>query len=460
MGKGRRSNNEGSVYQRADKTWAAVVSLPNGKRKWLYGKTRKAVVDKLKKFQQDQAAGLNVTSENLTVEQLLTAWLEQIVKRTNRVRVYELYAMIARVHINPRIGRIHVAKLTTAQVQSILNDLDDAGKALYTIRNVRAVLRRALNYAVRQGMVSRNVAGLTELPKVEDMEDEDSTKQIIFLTPQQALDLLAVVKGHRWEVLYRLALELGLRRGELLALRIEDIDLTHRLLRVTGTMHRGGGKIYRNAPKTESSRRTLPLSDRLVEALREHIAKLEAYKAQRIAIDDWVETGLLFPSERGTPIEPTNLYRHFKNVAKKAGLPDAIRFHDLRHSCASFLIAQGIHPRVVMEILGHSEIGTTMNIYGHVLPEVQAAALTGVSEQLDDRRRIDHILYERYDADGTPQDTDAVATEDELAFVARHSPQGWRLKAVLVYKDGHQEERWLTCGKPEEPGQERQRAAD
>jgi integrase len=377
--KTRRANHEGCIIQVSSGLWRAAVSLPNGKRKWLSGKTRSIVEEKLRRFQREQAAGLGVQAQKMpveqpqqlqyahvaelevieqtqSVEQFMNDWLEHSVKRTNRPRVYEHYAMISRLHLVPDIGQIPLAKLTPAQVQRVLNRLHDEGKAIGTIRNVRGVLRHALNYAIRQEMITRNVASLTDLPRVS-LNDEDDTERIHFLTIQQALDLLAVVKGHRWELIYRLALELGLRRGELAALRVADIDFEKQQIHVTGTLHRSGGKLHRFPPKTRSSRRTLPLGDHLVEALRNHIAERESYAVERQEyVGDWVESGFLFTSERGTPIEPTNIYRHFKKAAAQAGLPPSFRFHDLRHSCASFLIADGVHVRVVMEVLGHSEI--------------------------------------------------------------------------------------------------------
>ena len=385
--KGRRANGEGCIYQRSNGMWNAIATLSDGQRKWMTGKTRQIVVEKLKQFQREQAAGLLVVEKGLTVERFMHNWLEQSVKRTNRIRVYELYSSISRIHIVPQLGHIHISKLAPAHVQKLLNDLDDKGKSFNTIRNVRAVLRRSLNYALRQGMVSRNVASLTDLPTGHKMYSGDATKEKHFLTPEQALALLAEVEDHRLELLFRFALELGLRRGELLALRIEDIDLDKRVLRVTGSMSRARGrKLIRMAPKTKSSRRTLPLSPQLSDAIHAHLAALETYKANRIAMGDWEDHGLMFPSERGTPLEPTSLFRHFKRAVKAANLPVTLRFHDLRHSCASLLLAAGVHMRVIMEILGHSEIGTTMNTYAHLLPEVEASALYALSETLNSQR--------------------------------------------------------------------------
>jgi integrase len=153
--------------------------------------------------------------------------------------------------------------------------------------------------------------------------------------------LLDVVAGHRCAGVYRVALELGLRRGEILALRWADIDFERKVLAVTGTIHRHSGKLQRDAPKTESSRRLLPLTDTLAAALLEHKARQDT-KRESLG-DGWVEIDLVFTTGPGTAIEPHNLFDHFKAALQKAGLPD-IRFHDLRHSCASILLAQNVHP--------------------------------------------------------------------------------------------------------------------
>jgi len=216
--------------------------------------------------------------------------------------------------------------------------------------------------------VLRNVATLVDVPGTTTFTAEP-------LDDVQAKRLLEVISAHRWEVLYRIALGLGLRRGEILGLRWEDVDFAAATLRISGSLQRQRGRLERTATKTDASRRTIALPPTLLALLREHQAR---QADERAIAPRWHDSGLVFTSSVGTPIEPSDISHHFKQLLRAAGLPERTRFHDLRHSCATLLIVMGIHPRVVMEILGHSQISTTMNIYAHVLPRVQREAVTGL----------------------------------------------------------------------------------
>ena len=369
----RRGKGEGGIYQReSDGRWCANIDLGfvGGKRrrKVIYGETRKDVADKLKALHSEQAAGKTIVTERQTVGQYLDRWLETSIQPHRRPKTAASYEQIVRLYLKPHLGRIQLAKLTPDQVQTMLNTLlvsgaeDSTPLSARTVQYVRAVLRQALNQAQRWGLVMRNVAMLVEVPRVEK-------HAATVLSPEEGQRLFVTVAGHRLEALYQVALLLGLREGEVLGLRWIDVDFTAHTLRVEQTVQRVSGQIVLAQPKTSSSKRTLPLPNKVERALARH-AERQAEERMR---DDWEDYGLVFPSERGTPMEPRNLVRHFKSLLERADLPD-IRFHDLRHSCATMLIAQGTHPRTVMEILGHSQISVTMNTYGHVMPETQRAA--------------------------------------------------------------------------------------
>jgi integrase len=249
MAERRRGHGEGAIYQReSDGKWCASVHLGfvNGKRrrKVIYGETRKEVAEKLKALHHDQAAGINIAPEQQTVKAFLETWLEQRVKRHNRPRTYTSYTDIVRLHLVPHIGKYQLAKLTPEQVQTMLNTLAEQGLKPRTVSNVRAVLRKALNQAMRWGYVVRNVATLVDAPRT-------TTFSILPLDQEQAQRLLDAVAGHRLEALYRVALSLGLRRGEVCGLRWEDIDFEQQMLRVTGSLQRQNRKLERTAPDND-----------------------------------------------------------------------------------------------------------------------------------------------------------------------------------------------------------------
>jgi len=382
MSKRRRGAGEGSIYQRADGSWCAMVDLGmvNGKRKrkFVYGSSRKDVAEKLKQLLHQQQQGVNIDPERLTVAEFLDRWLEQVIKPHRRPRTYSSYADTVRLYLKPRLGQHHLAKLTAPQVQTMINAMAATGSTRIA-QYARGVLQQALNRAVKWDLLPRNVVQATDRPR-------STTRAITPLTEEQAQQLLDAVAGHRLEALYRIALSLGLRRGEVLGLRWADIDFAKKTLRVSGALQRVQGKLERSLPKTRAGARTLLLPDVLVELLLDHQRRQVEERA--FWGDEWQEHDLLFPAERGTPMEPSNLHRHFKLALKRAGLLLTTRFHDLRHSCATFLIAQGVHPRVVMEILGHSQISLTMNTYGHVQPETQRDATSKVADLFGKRPQV------------------------------------------------------------------------
>ncbi len=365
----RRGHGEGSIYQRKDNgLWCTVVDLGwvdgKRKRKYLYGKTRKEVSEKLKVVLRDQQRGVPIAAERQTVAHFLNTWLADRVKLNNRPKTYQSYSHLVRLHIIPTLGKTHLSKLSVQDVQGLLTRKRADGLSPRTVQYIRAVLRMALAQALKWGLVAQNVAALTDAPKVERYVTRP-------LTAAQAHTLLQAARGDRLETLYRVALSLGLRQGEALGLRWEDVDLGGPTLRVAVSLQLVGGKLQLTAPKTPTSCRTLPLPAALVTALRaQRVRQLED---QLLAGARWQEHGLVFTTRWGTPISPRNLVRSFKRLLGRAGLPD-MRFHDLRHSCASLLAAQGVLARVAMEVLGHASIQTTQNIYTHVFDDAKRQA--------------------------------------------------------------------------------------
>jgi integrase len=372
----RRGHGEGAIYLReSDQRWVASVDLgsANGKRKRkvLYGKTRKDVAEKLKVVLREQQQGLPIHAERQTVGQYLSAWLTDVVKPSVRPKTFRSYEGIVRIHLTPALGRYQIAKLTPQHVQQLLNAKLAAGLSPRSVQYLRDVLRNALGQAMKWGLVTRNVATLAEPPRVPHHE-------MRFLTPDQARGLLAASRGERLEALYTVALALGLRQGESLGLRWQDVDFAAGTLHVRYALQRVDGTLQLVEPKTNQSRRTLNMPPTVTTALQAHRERQELDRSA--AGDRWVETGLVFTTRKGTPLDARNVTGWFKKLLTSAELPD-MRWHDLRHSCASLLLAQRVPPRVAMEVLGHSHISQTMR-YSHVIPELQAAAAASMERVL------------------------------------------------------------------------------
>lgn len=246
--------------------------------------------------------------------------------------------------------------------------------AVGQVRHCHAVLRAALEQAVRWELVGRNVAKLVRPPRAKCTDVQP-------LDPDQARTLLQTVQGHRLEALFTVALAIGLRPGEALGLRWQDVDLEAGTVSVRRALQRINSKLQFEEVKSATSRRHTTLPQVALEALKTH--RLRQQEEQEVLGDTWPNTGLVFTSERGTPLEPRNAARLFQRMRRKAGLPYR-RFYDLRHTCATLLLVQEVHPRVVMETLGHSQISLTMNTYSHVVPTLQQEAA----------RRMDEMLFQ------------------------------------------------------------------
>jgi integrase len=370
----KRANAEGSIYQRKDGRWVSALSLPTGKRKSFYAKTRREVQLRLVKAQNDTQSGLTVVGEKQTVAQFLDRWLTESVKATVRPRTYSSYSDLVRLHIKPVLGKTSIARLTPQQIQGLLNAKLQAGLSTSTVKYIHAVLRRALGQAYRWGIVARNAAALVDPPRVRHEE-------VSIMDPAQARAFLDAISGHRLEALYSVALAVGLRQGEALGLRWDDVNLESGQLEVRKQLQRLDSQYRLVEPKTNKSRRTLDLPGFAVDSLRQH--RVHQIEERLAAGGDWEEWGLVFTTRRGTPLDAKNVTHRFQEFLARNNLP-RMRFHDLRHACASLLLAQGEQARVVMEILGHSQISMTMNTYSHVIPALRREAA----------RRMDTLLSE------------------------------------------------------------------
>jgi len=365
----KRGQNEGSIVQRKDGRWQAQVTVgyKGGKqvRKAMYGKTREEVAGKMTKALAGLQMGQALPNQKITVKAFLESWLEGTAKARLRQSTYVRYKSLIDLHIVPHVGRIAIGKLTPHHLQKLWSDLQTGGLSPRTVIQARAILRKALNLAVRQGTTFQNVAALTDPPKAPKFKPA-------FLDAKQAEQLLTYVQGHKLEGLVTLALTTGMRIGEILGLTWGDIDLENKCLRITQQQQRVGKELITVEPKTERSARTIQLTQLAVDALIKH-RQTQVDEIRSGFESGLVMSGRVFTNEKGAPLENGTVLRQFQKLVKDAKLPP-MRLHDLRHSCATLLLARNVHPRVVMEILGHSTIAMTMNVYSHVVPQIAREA--------------------------------------------------------------------------------------
>ena len=364
MAKTRRANSEGSIWKRSDGRWVAAVITDNGKRIYRYGKTRTEVHAKLQELLREREIGLEVDTSRQTMGDFLVGWL---VSRKNSLRsnTYLRYHQLIHIHAIPEIGKIKLAKLRPHHLEKLYAKKLDSGLSPTTVRHLHARIHTALEQALRRGLVFRNVASLVIAPARAYTEMRS-------LTPQEAKKVLKAARGDRLEALYVLALTSGLRRGELFALSWSNVNLENKTLKVAGALLADGTIA---PPKTLKSRRHVALTKLAIEALqRRRIIQLEERLAASAEWDN--EFDLVFTNLVGHPLNPSNFSaRDFPALLRRSGVK-RIRFHDLRHSTASLLLSLDVHPKIVQELLGHSTIGVTMDIYSHSMPSLQEEAVT------------------------------------------------------------------------------------
>lgn len=366
----RRANGDGSIYQRSDGRWAGAIYVYNRdggrQRRQVYGRTRAEVAGKISDLQTANRQHMPAAPVTVTVQQFAEGWLRRLDASPLKPATLSSYRWIMQRYILPEVGGVRVAALSPQHVRSMLAAVSARGVSPRTVQLSRAVLRTMLADAEREQLVHRNVAGLVKGPRVERQEVQP-------WTAGETSRFLESMRGHRLAALFSVGVALGLRKGELLALRWEDVDLEGGSLRVHRTVQRlgEGMGLVSGSPKTQRSRRTVPLPNVCVAGLREHRARQEDERAQ--AGDAWVDLGLVFSTAKGTVIEPRNLNRLFDQRIEAAGVR-RIRFHDLRHTCATLLLAQGVPARVVMEMLGHTQLSMTTDLYGHVMPTTLRSA--------------------------------------------------------------------------------------
>jgi len=368
----RRGRGVGSISFRKDRNiWQGVITIgydATGKRKRrvVYGKTRREVQEKMTRLQGQQLDGTLGELCKLRVAEYLEQWLQNTARRTLRPTTYHSYASIVRLHINPYIGGIRLTNLEPAHIDALFHRLDEAGQSANRQQKVYAVLRRALNIAIKRELILRNVCMTVDMPKAEQREMQPLNKS-------ESQRFLKAAEHDRLQAFYVLAVTVGMRQGELIGLQWDDINLDERTLFVRRTLNDLNGQFIPGPPKTKRGTRQIRLPGIAVEALQQH--------RNRMLVEELRDGDLVFCDTVGGPLRRQNVQRRsFKPLLKKAKCPN-VRFHDLRHTYATLALANAVPILVVADTLGHSRTSVTMDIYAHVLPaqeRISAEAMDGV----------------------------------------------------------------------------------
>ncbi|MGW3095885.1 tyrosine-type recombinase/integrase [Streptomyces sp. NPDC001102] len=423
----RRANGEGTITKRADGRFhaAAYVYRPDGTRtrKFVYGKTREEVADKLTELQEKTRKGIPAAESTMAFGEYLTYWLAAIEPERLKPSTLNSYEGLTRLYIRPALGKKRLNRLSPADIRRFLMEFKTAclcclrgadkerpeekrsccavGRCCQrrpsarTVQYIHAVLRSALQQAMREELIARNVARIVETPTV-------TTKEVRPLDAGEVRLLLKTARSHRLYALWLLLVSTGLRRGEALALTWADVDLANGQLRVRRNVQRIRRELLFGTPKTKRSIRTVSLPRACVRALTAHHEQQE--RERKIAGEKWKPVpgqpdGLIFTTPSGRVHDPRGLNRMLEILCRDANVR-RVRVHDLRHTCASLLLAQGVDPRTIMETLGHSTITMTLDTYAHVM----GTTLRAAADQMDDALRLDDAAEESEDQEEPSSD--------------------------------------------------------
>ena len=376
----------GSIRQRSKGSWEITLDIgtdpATGKRLRHHESVRGRKADaetKLVELLHSMERGVYVKPQRLGLGTYLLQWLDGYVITNCSPRTYDDYQSKIESHIIPKLGQVAVAQLQPHQIQQcyanlILKGRTDGkgGLSARTVLHVHRILFQALKYAVRQGLLMRNPAELVDPPRARK-------PQMRTLTPHEVSELLSTAKGTpHYPVIYT-AIHTGLRQGELLGLRWRDLDLDLASLSVSQVLYKRRGACYFKEPKSPHSRRRLDLTPSLSLFLRQY--RIDRQAERLLLGKPLTEDDLLFSNLDGAPLDPGTLTHNFVKTARRAGL-QRVRFHDLRHTCASLMLLAGIHPKIVSEMLGHASVAFTLDVYSHVVGGLQKEAI----------KRLDKVL--------------------------------------------------------------------
>lgn len=375
----RRGHGEGSIHRRKDGRWVGICDLGYAdgkrKRKYVYGRTRSEALQKLRAVQHAKDSNLALPNDAQTVEQFLNCWINEIIEPSDlKPATKQSYKDNVRLHLVPAMGKVKLSKLTPQDVQRLVATKEAEGKSPRTIQIVVAILRTALAHALLWGDVSRNVAALVRVCKPTTQAVDRA------LTTEQMRLLLAAAEGDRLYPLIVVMGTTGLRKGEALGLQWDDIDLERGVLTVSRTVQRIHERgLVIGDPKTRGSERAFELAPQVVTILQAH--RRNQRRERLKAGSSWTDSGFVFPSTVGTVMEPRNLNRHVHRLCEKAGIPKS-RVHDLRHTTATIARSLGFDTKAVQEMLGHTRLATTADVYTHVPAALERDAATILADAL------------------------------------------------------------------------------
>lgn len=367
----RRSNGEGNIQKRKDGRWegryTAGINPENGKQifKNVLGKTQAEVKEKLKKALADSQKLDLAKQGKYTVGTWMDTWFENVAKIKVRPSSHQTYLGYIDNHIKPNIGNIPLEKLTAMELQRFYRKLLTKGRveriesrdqpkclSAKTVRNINQVISSAMDFAIAQKIISENPCKAVALPKIEH-------KEMQTIPAERLQAFLAEAKATGVYEMYYIELATGLRRGELLGLKWEDINMKQGIIRVRRQVARIDGKIVEAPLKTKNSYRAVTISPQAIEVLKQQKAKTN---------DQYV-----FPSPNGGPISPDSVNNMLKRVLERAGIPK-VRFYDLRHTFATLALQNGVDFKTVSSMLGHFSAGFTLDTYAHVTTASQKEA--------------------------------------------------------------------------------------
>jgi integrase len=359
----RRANGEGTIYRRKDGRYEAAVYVltTSGARKRIrrYASTREEAHKLLTAAKMQEQQGIPAPDRSWRLGGYFDYWLENVVRPTKRPKTYVQYEMIVRLYLKPGLGTCLLSRLSVPVLQDFLNQKIRQRHSIRKVHIMRMVLSAALTRAQREELVSRNVARLVELPTYHRPEIQP-------WSIGEARDFLNAARADSLYPAFLILLLYGLRQGEVLGLRWQDIDLASAAIHIRQQLQRVGGMTFQGPLKTKAGRRDLPLMSLARDVLVSQRTRQDAARAT--AVSEWMGgstgNGLVFTTRSGRPIDPRNLLRSFHQICDRAGIRH-IRLHDLRHTQATLLEALGVSPREAQLILGHAHVSTTEQIYTH-----------------------------------------------------------------------------------------------